>query len=92
MNGDAPNRPRIVRGAAMLIRRADARQQVRLRGPGREIALAVVVKLVALGIIYALFFGPDQRPTIDADRVRDSLIGTASPSSKSPSAADEVRP
>jgi hypothetical protein len=78
----------------MQIRRTDGRRQVWLRGPGREIALAVAVKLVALGVIYVLFFGPDQRPTIDADRVRDSVIGPVSASSDSTSlsVADEVHP
>ena len=78
----------------MPIRRNDARRPARLRGPGREIAVAVAVKLVALGVIYALFFGPSQRPTIDAERVFETLTGPAavSPDSTSPSVTDEVRP
>jgi hypothetical protein len=61
--------------------------------------VAVTLKLVALGVIYALFFSPSQRPTIDAERVRETLIGPASsgstsvpPSASSQFTSDEVRP
>ena len=78
----------------MQFRRSDARRPARLRGPGREIAVAVAVKLVALGVIYALFFSPAQRPAIDAERVFETLTGpvSAGPDSASHSISDEVRP
>jgi len=83
----------------MQSRRGDAGRPTRPRGPAREIAVAVTLKLVALGVIYALFFSPSQRPTIDAERVRETVIGPASagtgsaPSSISlPTPSDEVRP
>lgn len=83
----------------MQSRRGDAGRPTRPRGPAREIVVAVTLKLVALGVIYALFFSPSQRPTIDAERVRETVIGPASAGSSSlpqPSspetASDEVRP
>jgi hypothetical protein len=78
----------------MQFRAGDARPRVRLRGPGRDIAVAVAVKLVALAVIYALFFSPAQRPAIDAGRVLDALTGPAPSSSDSApnSGFNEVRP
>jgi hypothetical protein len=35
----------------------------------------LAVKLLALGLIYALFFGPAQRPAMDAQRVLEALTG-----------------
>ncbi len=83
----------------MQSRRGDAGRPIRPRGPAREIVVAVTLKLVALGVIYALFFSPSQRPTVDAERVRETVIGPAAAgaapasSSHSPQTpSDEVRP
>jgi hypothetical protein len=56
--------------------------------------VAVTVKLIALAVIYVLFFSPARRPEIDADRVFETLVGPASsPSDSAPSSdSQEVRP
>ncbi|MGH6882992.1 cytochrome oxidase putative small subunit CydP [Hypericibacter sp.] len=96
---EAPNRSPEQPGEAMQSRRGDVGRPTRPRGPAREIAVAVTLKLVALGVIYALFFSPSQRPAVDAERVRETVIGPVStapssvPQSTSPQTpSDEVRP
>ena len=42
---------------------------------GRDVVLALVLKLAALSLIYLLFFRGDGRPVIDADRAARHLLG-----------------
>jgi hypothetical protein len=44
---------------------------------GRDVALALVLKLAALSLIYLMFFRADARPTIDADSVARHLLAGA---------------
>jgi hypothetical protein len=44
---------------------------------GREIAIVLVVKAIILATIYVAFFGPDQRPVIDAKAVENRLFEAA---------------
>lgn len=53
------------------------------RGPAREIALVLAAKLLALGLIYFLFFSPSQRPDVGAEQVLDALTGPPAASSLS---------
>jgi hypothetical protein len=32
----------------------------------RELAALCVIKLIAIGVLYALFFGPSHRPVVEA--------------------------
>ncbi|HEX3499311.1 MAG TPA: hypothetical protein VHT04_08290 [Stellaceae bacterium] len=41
----------------------------------RDIAVALAAKLVALALLYALFFGPTQRVTLDAASIEARLTG-----------------
>ena len=52
------------------------------RSLGRDIALALAVKLVALGLLYFVFFRADLRPTIDADGAARHLLASAATESR----------
>jgi hypothetical protein len=54
--------------------------------PGRDIAIVAAAKVVALALLYALFFGPAQRIAVDAASVEARL--TAVPET---GAADRVK-
>jgi hypothetical protein len=41
---------------------------------GRDVALALMLKLAALSLLYLMFFGADARPTIDPDSVARHLL------------------
>jgi hypothetical protein len=41
---------------------------------GRDVALALVLKLAALSMLYLLFFRADARPIIDADGAARHLL------------------
>ena len=41
---------------------------------GRDIAVALLLKLALLTLLYLLFFRADTRPAIDADRARQHLF------------------
>ncbi len=43
-------------------------------GLGRDIAMALALKLALLTLIYTLFFGADTRPTIDAERAAQKIL------------------
>ena len=59
-----------------------------IRGPlGPELASALALKFALLALLYLLFFGPDARPAIDAERVAGHLLQPASGSA----AADSAR-
>jgi hypothetical protein len=51
------------------------RERVRLRN---EVAVATAVKILALFLISALFFGSAQRPKVDADSIMNHLERPAS--------------
>ena len=53
----------------------------------RDISVVLALKLVALALLYVLFFGPAQRVAVDSGAIEARLIG--SPDS---SAADRVKP
>jgi hypothetical protein len=44
----------------------------------RDIAVVLAAKLVALVLLYALFFGPAQRVAVDADAIEARLTGIQS--------------
>ena len=52
----------------------------------RDISLALLLKAAALAALYGLFFGPAQRPVIDAGRLAAHLVAPA------PSAPDAEGP
>ena len=41
---------------------------------GVELALFFAAKVVALGVIYALWFAPSDRPTVDAGTIASTLF------------------
>ena len=43
---------------------------------GNKIAVALVLKLVALFAMYQVFFGPDQRPEVTPSVVEQHLLGS----------------
>lgn len=40
----------------------------------REILSLLVVKLLALVVMFFVFFGPSERPDIDAESIKDALL------------------
>ena len=52
--------------------RADSRG----RHLARQIGIALVIKALALGVLFVLFFGPDQRPTVTPERVDRAWFGS----------------
>jgi hypothetical protein len=42
----------------------------------RDIAVVLAAKLVALALLYALFFGPAQRVAVDSGAIDARLIGS----------------
>jgi hypothetical protein len=42
---------------------------------GREVSLALLLKLAALAALYWFFFGPSHRPVIDTAQLAAHLIG-----------------
>ncbi len=42
----------------------------------RDIAVVLAAKLVALALLYALFFGPAQRVAVDSGAIEARLIGS----------------
>jgi hypothetical protein len=53
----------------------------------RDISVVLALKLVALALLYVLFFGPAQRVAVDSGAIEARLMG--SPDS---STADRVKP
>jgi hypothetical protein len=53
--------------------------------PGRDIAIVVAAKTIALVLLYALFFGPAQRVAVDAESFEARLTAPEA------TAADRVR-
>ncbi|TCT21887.1 cytochrome oxidase putative small subunit CydP [Thermomonas haemolytica] len=47
----------------------------------RHLLLLLVIKLSLLALLYVLFFGPGQRPAVDADAVARQLQSPSIPSS-----------
>jgi hypothetical protein len=45
--------------------------------PGRDIAIALVAKTVALALLYALLFGPAHRIAVDAASIEARLTAVA---------------
>jgi hypothetical protein len=44
------------------------------RKVGREIAALILLKIVALALLFFFFFGPAQRAHIDAERMGDQIL------------------
>lgn len=42
----------------------------------REIGILLALKVVALVVIFFLFFAPSQRPRVDGGRVADRILAT----------------
>lgn len=42
----------------------------------REIGIFLVLKVVALVVIFFLFFAPSDRPRVDSGRVADQILAT----------------
>jgi hypothetical protein len=58
--------------AASMLTRSGVRQVTRERATGRywrEISAVLVLKVVGIGVLYALFFAPADRPTVTAETV-----------------------
>ncbi len=56
--------------AASMLTRSGVRQVTReraIRRYWREISAVLVLKVVGIGVLYALFFAPADRPTITAE-------------------------
>lgn len=51
---------------------------------GRELLIAVTVKLTIIGLAALFLFGPHQRPQIDAQKVQARIIGNAAASAEAP--------
>ncbi|MFN3310188.1 MAG: cytochrome oxidase putative small subunit CydP [Thermomonas sp.] len=47
----------------------------------RHLLLLIAIKLSLLALLYVLFFGPGQRPAVDADAVARQLQSPSVPSS-----------
>ncbi|WP_240125375.1 cytochrome oxidase putative small subunit CydP [Thermomonas alba] len=47
----------------------------------RHLLLLIAIKLSLLALLYVLFFGPGQRPAVDADAVARQLQSSSVPSS-----------
>ncbi|MCR6495424.1 hypothetical protein LJB71_03685 [Thermomonas sp. S9] len=47
----------------------------------RHLLLLIAIKLCLLSLLFMLFFGPGQRPTVDADAVARQLQSPSVPSS-----------
>lgn len=45
------------------------------RRPGRDIAIALLIKLVLLTLLYQLFFAPRHRPHQDAESAAAAVLG-----------------
>ncbi len=50
---------------------------------GRDITMALALKLALLTLIYVLFFRADARPTIDAERAAQQIL-SPSPAREAP--------
>ena len=40
----------------------------------REIFSLLAVKLLALAVMFFVFFGPSERPDVDAENIKDALL------------------
>ncbi len=49
------------------------------RRPGRDIVIALLVKLVLLTLLYQLFFAHRHRPPQDADSAAAAVLGSPTP-------------
>ncbi len=55
-------------------------RRMRLRHPlAREIAVVLVVKVLALAALYIAFFGPAHRPEVTPETMERAILGAASP-------------
>lgn len=55
------------------------RRRMRLRHPlAREIAVVLVVKVLALAALYIAFFGPHHRPEVTPQTMERAILGAAS--------------
>ena len=52
---------------------------------GRELLIAVTVKLTIIGLAALFLFGPHQRPQIDAHKVEMRIIGNSTAPDEAPS-------
>ena len=60
----------------MVVVRSEAtspRESV-LRTLRREVLSLLVVKLFALAVMFFVFFGPSERPDINAENIKDALL------------------
>jgi len=56
------------------------RRRMRLRHPlAREIAVVLVVKVLALAALYITFFGPAHRPEVTPETMGRAILGAACP-------------
>lgn len=54
------------------------RRRMRLRHPlAREIAVVLVVKVLALAALYLAFFGPAHRPEVTPQTMERAILGAA---------------
>ena len=49
------------------------------RRPGRDIAIALLIKLVLLTLLYQLFFAARHRPPQDAESAAAAVLGAPTP-------------
>ena len=55
-----------------------------VRPLARELSLLIFIKALALVLLFVFFFGPSQRPHIDADATARNLLSDGTPKEAAP--------